>query len=300
MTSTGRRYLPIKAVLLFVAEPLHAIAMRLNRQIIEEVMRWAEDRLADGLTVSAMAERAGYSDAHFSRLFLAVAGEPPGCWLTGGRVARAAECLRSANARVLDIALECGFADMTTFARSFRRRTGLSPSAYRRVARPAAERPAGLVREAGTVASPAFHLCGLTADVAADPSAPAALWQALRQKLADDGLQIDPQLFRQVAFWRGDAQARYTCVVGFVCDIGEELSLPFAILGIPAAVCRRFVVEHPAEGLAPAYEAIYGELLPATGDRLAADFVIERPRPDASEGVEIWVPIAGTVEPGQR
>lgn len=274
--------------------------MRTNRQIIEQIMRWAEDRLADDLTVAAMAERAGYSDAHFSRLFSAVAGETPACWLTGRRVARAAERLRSANERVLDIALECGFADVTTFARSFRRRTGLSPSAYRRVVRPGAGRPAVLVREAGTVASPAFHLCGLTADIAGDPSAPAVLWHALRQRLAEGGRHVDARHFRQVAFWRGDAQVRYTCVVGFVCGMGEGLPLPFAILGVPAAVCRRFVVEHPTEGLAPAYEAIYGQLLPAAGDRLAADFVIERPRPDGREGVEIWVPIAGTVEPGQH
>lgn len=274
--------------------------MRANRKIIEEVMRWAEQRLADDLTVAAMAERAGYSGAHFSRLFSTVAGESPASWLTGRRVARAAERLRSTNMHVLDLALECGFVDVTTFARSFRRRFGLSPSAYRRVTRPDAGRSVGLVREVGTVASPAFHLCGLTADVTADPSAPASLWQTFRQLLADDGLHIDPGNFRQVAFWRGDAQVRYTCIVGFVCGVGEELPLPFMTLTVPAAVCRRFVVERPAEALASAYEVIYGELLPAAGDRLAADFVIERPRPDGGEGVEIWVPIAGAVEPGQR
>lgn len=273
--------------------------MRANRLIVEEVMRWAEERLADDLGVPAMAERAGYAEAHFSRLFSTVAGEGPACWLTGRRVARAAERLRSGSDHVLDIALDCGFADVTTFSRAFRRRTGLSPSAYRRAAGIGDRQLAAPIREMGTVASPAFRLCGLTAEVAADPAAPAALWQEVRRRLAEAGRRTDPRNFRQVAFWRGDSQVRYTCAVGFVCDDGEGLPLPFVLLGVPAALCRRFVIERPEEVLAAAYETIYGDLLPVTGDRLAADFVIERPRPDGGEGIEIWVPVAGTIEPSR-
>jgi AraC-like DNA-binding protein/predicted transcriptional regulator YdeE len=271
--------------------------MRANREIIEAVMRWAEERIAADLSVGAMAERAGYSAAHFARLFSAVAGESPAGWLTGRRVARAAERLRAGRSHVLDIALDCGFTDVTTFARAFRRRTGLSPSAYRRAA--GGGRSAELVRMSGTLASPAFRLCALTADVTADPAAPAALWQTLRRHLADDGMDIDLLDWRQVAFWRGNPEARYTCAVGFVCGEGESLPLPFALLAIPAAICRRFVIEGRTDCLAAAYATIYGDLLPAAGDRLAASFVIERPRPDGGEGAEIWVPIAATVDDGR-
>lgn len=258
-------------------------------------MRWAGERLADDLTVTTLAGRAGYSEAHFSRLFRAVAGQSPACWLAGCRVARAAERLRSSHDHVLDVALECGFADVTTFARAFRRHTGLPPTAYRRAAG-ARPQPPAVVREAGTVELQAFSLCGLVADVAADPVAPARLWQALRQRLAEDGRYVDPRHFRQVAFWRGNPEALYTCAAGFLDETSGDLPLPFARLNIPAGVCRRFVAEPSAAGFAAAYAAIYGALLPASGDRLAADFVIERPRSDGSDGVEIWVPIAATVD----
>lgn len=274
--------------------------MRANRQTIEDIMRWVDERLADDLSVAAMAKRAGYSDAHFSRLFSAVAGESPASWLTGRRVTRAAERLRSGRAHVLDVALECGFVDATTFARAFRRRTGLSPSAYRRAMRADGGCPVGLVREAGTVASPAFCLSALTVDVLDDPAAPAGLWRAVLLHLEEAGLRVDRRDMRQVAFWRGDPQTRYTCAAGFVCGTGEDLPLPFALLRVPAALCRRFVIERPDETLAAAYEAIYEDLLPAAGDRLAANFVIERPRPDGGEGVEILVPIVGTVDGADR
>jgi len=274
--------------------------MRANRQIIEDVMRWADERLADGLSVAAMARRSGYSEAHFSRLFSAVAGESPASWLASRRVTRAIERLRSSRTHVLDIALDCGFADVTTFARVFRRRTGLSPSAYRRALGVGGERPAGAVREAGPVASPAFCLSALTIDVVDDPAAPARLWQSVRRYLEEAGLRIDGRDMRQVAFWRCDPQTRYTCAAGFVCGTGEDLPLPFTLLRVPAALCRRFVIERPDETLAAAYEAIYGDLLPAAGDRLAADFVIERPRPDGGEGVEILVPIVGTLDGAER
>lgn len=285
---------------MFAVLPMHAAGMRANRRIIEDVMRWADERLADDLCVAAMARRAGYSEAHFSRLFSAVAGESPASWLTGRRVTRAAERLRSGRTHVLDVALECGFADVTTFARAFRRRTGLSPSAYRRATRAGGELSTGLVREAGTVASPAFCLSALTVDVVDDPTAPAGLWQAVHRHLEEVGLRIDRRDMRQVAFWHGDPQTRYTCAAGFVCGDGEDLPLPFALLRVPAALCRRFVIDHPDEALTAAYRAIYEDLLPAAGDRLAADFVIERPRLDGSEGVEILVPIVGTVGEADR
>ena len=60
------------------------------------------------------------------------------------------------------------------------------------------------------------------------------------------------------------------------------------------------MIERPNETLAAAYEAIYADLLPAAGDRLAANFVIERPCPDGGEGVEVLVPIVGTVDGAAR
>jgi AraC-like DNA-binding protein/predicted transcriptional regulator YdeE len=273
--------------------------MGATRQIIEEVMCWAEAHLDQALSVEVLARRAGYSLSHFSRLFAVVAGESPARWLIGRRVKMAAERLLANREHVLDVAFACGFRDVTTFPRAFRRRTGLSPTAFRRLHSTEAARRSPPVRAGGVVPSAAFHLCGLMADVSADPAAPGMLWRTLFQMLDEAGVPIAGREFRQVAFWRGDPEVRYTCIAGFVGAEGDDLPLPFVSLDIPSCTCRCFVVDGKAECLAGAYDEIYSALLPGSGDRAAGDFVLERPRRDGGEGVEIWLPIAAASVSGR-
>jgi len=47
------------------------------------------------------------------------------------RVERAKEMLRAAEARVLDVAVACGFKTQQHFARVFRQMCGVSPTEYR-------------------------------------------------------------------------------------------------------------------------------------------------------------------------
>lgn len=253
-------------------------------------MAWVEVSLDRPLSVEAMARRAGYSPPHFSRAFTLVAGESPASWLTGRRVSLAMRRLVEGDDRIVDIAFSCGFVDATTFTRAFRRRTGSTPSAFRRNrAMIAAD---GVQVSTGTLLRlPAFRLAGLSADVAADPAGPGRLWQRLADELKRLRLAPDPNDFRQVAYWRGNPASVYTCVAGFTAANDCALQLPFVTLAIPACVCRRFLVKGAAAQLATAYATVFSTLLPSSGDRVTGDFVIECPRPE-DEGFEIWVPVS--------
>jgi len=70
------------------------------------------------------------SAAHFSQVFRKRPGQTPHQCLQWYRVQRAKEMLRSAEMRVLDVAIACGFKTQQHFARVFRHLCGTSPREY--------------------------------------------------------------------------------------------------------------------------------------------------------------------------
>src|SRR6266404_5622244 len=89
-------------------------------------------KMEDDLSLDEMAEVAGLSTAHFARMFLKSTGETPHQFVLRQRLERAKAMLRSPNARVLDVAVACGFKTQQHFAQAFRDIYRVSPTEYRR------------------------------------------------------------------------------------------------------------------------------------------------------------------------
>jgi len=88
-------------------------------------------KMEDEVTLCEMAQSVELSTAHFSRMFRKSTGESPHHFVLRHRVERAKEMLRASEARVLDVAVACGFKTQQHFARVFRRVCGVSPTEYR-------------------------------------------------------------------------------------------------------------------------------------------------------------------------
>src|SRR5215471_13534319 len=84
--------------------------------------------IEDELSLDKLAEAAGLSTAHFSQIFRQSTGASPHEFVLRHRVERAKGMLRTADARVLDVAVACGFKTQQHFARVFRRLCGASPT----------------------------------------------------------------------------------------------------------------------------------------------------------------------------
>jgi len=88
-------------------------------------------KIEDELSLDEMAQSVGLSTAHFARMFRKSTGETPHQFVLRQRIERAKTMLRAADARVLDVAVACGFKTQQHFAQVFRDVCGTSPTAYR-------------------------------------------------------------------------------------------------------------------------------------------------------------------------
>jgi AraC family transcriptional regulator len=83
------------------------------------------------LTLAILAREAGVSRFHFLRMFSRIARLTPHQFILQRRLHRAALRLRGGTEAVTEIAYDCGFNDLSTFNRRFRRIMGLPPQAWR-------------------------------------------------------------------------------------------------------------------------------------------------------------------------
>src|SRR5437870_585585 len=88
-------------------------------------------KVEDDLTLDEIAQSIGLSTAHFARMFRKSTGETPHRFVLRQRLERAKTMLRAQDARVLDVAVACGFKTQQHFAQVFRDVCGISPSGYR-------------------------------------------------------------------------------------------------------------------------------------------------------------------------
>jgi len=90
------------------------------------------DRHPDtALTLDRLAREAGLSPYHFLRTFERLTGLTPHQYVRRARLREAAKRLVAESGTVLDIALDCGFGDVSNFNRAFRTEFGKSPLAFR-------------------------------------------------------------------------------------------------------------------------------------------------------------------------
>jgi AraC family transcriptional regulator len=99
---------------------------------VRRVAEFIQAGLERDLTLVELAQSVGLSTAHFAVMFRQSTGETPHQFVVRCRVERAKEMLRTGKARVVDVAMACGFKTQQHFARVFRQLCGATPSDYRK------------------------------------------------------------------------------------------------------------------------------------------------------------------------
>jgi AraC family transcriptional regulator len=108
-------------------------------QWLGRVMDKIKSEYCERLTLEDLAREAGVHPVHLSRVFRRCEGEGVGEYLHRLRIRAACEQMLTPRGSLAEISLATGFADQSHFTRAFRRITGMSPGAFRRLVTPKVE-----------------------------------------------------------------------------------------------------------------------------------------------------------------
>ena len=94
----------------------------------------SEDVTAD-IRMSAFADRFGMTGATFSRFFHRNCGMNFSHYVRKNRIGHACSLLQDTDLKIVDVAADSGFRNLSLFNRQFRAETGKTPQQYRKLAR---------------------------------------------------------------------------------------------------------------------------------------------------------------------
>ncbi|MCD7736256.1 MAG: AraC family transcriptional regulator [Lachnospiraceae bacterium] len=99
---------------------------------LKTVLSRVEQDYTKPLSIQDMADSCGCSSSHFMRWFRQMTGSSFTAYVNERRLAYAAEQLRQSNDKIILIAENAGFENLSNFNRQFKTRYGVTPSGYRR------------------------------------------------------------------------------------------------------------------------------------------------------------------------
>jgi AraC-like DNA-binding protein len=103
-------------------------------RVIQTMRARLAEPLASPLSLDEMSEIACLSPFHFTRVFSAVTGLPPGEFSAALRLDAAKRRLLTTSLNVTDVCFDLGYTSLGTFGLRFKRLTGMSPLQLRQVA----------------------------------------------------------------------------------------------------------------------------------------------------------------------
>ncbi|AFZ36576.1 transcriptional regulator, AraC family [Stanieria cyanosphaera PCC 7437] len=98
---------------------------------LKKAIEYINENLSEDIGLVDIADKLGMSQYYFCRLFKKSTGITPHAYMIQQRIEKAKQLLKQSKLTINEIAIECGFANPSHFARHFRKHTDLSPKQFR-------------------------------------------------------------------------------------------------------------------------------------------------------------------------
>ncbi len=105
----------------------------LPKHRLKQAIEYINEHLDRDLSLEEIATKLDMSQFYFCRLFKQSTGLTPHRYLIRQRVEKSKQLLKQTELNINEIALECGFANPSHFAKWFRQLTGISPRQFRQM-----------------------------------------------------------------------------------------------------------------------------------------------------------------------
>jgi AraC family transcriptional regulator len=283
------------------------------RRRIEQVVVFIHDHLSDQLDLATVAKQSNFSPYHFHRIFQGAMNETPQDYINRLRVERAANYLtKSRELSITDIAMTCGFASSSTFARAFKKHFGVTARQYMggRYLRSLADACNSQVCTMATNDPPvwnnvtvkdvpAMHLAYLISMTGYNINEICPTWERLdRWAVAHSaitnstvrlGISMDDPLITPVN------KCRYLAAITIPESIQKDRTV--GIMNIPKTKSAIFRVDCRGDQIQLYYQSIYRDWLPDSGMQPSdyPCYEVYRQVPDPSNnglfGLDIHIPI---------
>lgn len=109
----------------------HSARSARENERIKLMLRYIQDHFAEQMTTEDIARSAMVSASECLRCFHSAIGVTPIQYLKQYRVLKASHLLQTTDLKITEIGEQCGFHDMSYFAKTFRGVQGCTPGAYR-------------------------------------------------------------------------------------------------------------------------------------------------------------------------
>lgn len=98
---------------------------------IKRVLRYIDDNLIDDITIKELSQIFNASESVLLKSFKQTVGSSPIQYILKKRIEKARYLIITTDKKICDIAIECGFNDMSYFAKQFKKIVGTTPKEYK-------------------------------------------------------------------------------------------------------------------------------------------------------------------------
>ncbi len=102
-----------------------------DMEILQPVLKYIADNYTSDIKIAELAKLAARSETAFMALFKKVMGVTAIEYITHLRINASCEMLRYTDQKIIDIAQNCGYYNLSNYNRIFRKKIGVTPKEFR-------------------------------------------------------------------------------------------------------------------------------------------------------------------------